>query len=81
MTFGERFKQLPRQAASAVGRLAARRALLPMVFAEATPLDLRYVGRTLLHAAAVGIACGLAGAAFFGLIELVQRFLLQDVAG
>ena len=63
-------------------RLAKRnRALLPMVFAETAPLDLRYVGRTLLHAAAVGIACGLVGAAFFGCIELVQRFLLQDVAG
>src|SRR5439155_4049032 len=63
-------------------RVAERnRTLLPLVFAETAPLDLRYVGRTLLHAAAVGIACGLVGAAFFGGLELVQRVLLEDIAG
>jgi CIC family chloride channel protein len=75
-----RLQQLARLAADALRGLR-NRALLPIVFAETAPLDLRYVGRTLLHAAAVGIACGLVGAAFFGCIELAQRFLLQDVAG
>ena len=37
------------------------------------PLDLRFVGRTLLQAAAVGVVCGFAGAAFFGVLEYTQR--------
>jgi CIC family chloride channel protein len=57
------------------------RAILPALFADAAPLDLRFVGRTLLQAAAVGLVCGLSGAAFFGLLEYAQRFLLEGVAG
>ena len=45
------------------------RAILPAIFADSAPLDLRFVGRTLLQAAAVGIVCGFAGAAFFGILE------------
>ncbi|HTM43967.1 MAG TPA: chloride channel protein [Polyangiaceae bacterium] len=56
-------------------------ALLPLIFAEAAPLDLRIVGRMLLHAALVGAAAGFAGAAFFGALEYVQRFLLEDWTG
>ena len=57
------------------------RAILPALFADAAPLDLRFVGRTLLQAAAVGIVCGFAGAAFFGALEYTQRLLLEDLAG
>ncbi len=57
------------------------RSLLPFLFAQATPLDLRIVGRTLFHAALVGALAGLAGAAFFGGLEAVQRFFLEDLAG
>jgi CIC family chloride channel protein len=57
------------------------RAILPALFADAAPLDLRFVGRTLLQAAAVGLVCGLSGAAFFGLLEYTQRFLLEGLAG
>jgi CIC family chloride channel protein len=57
------------------------RGLLPAVFAETAPLDLRIVGRTLFHAALVGVAAGLAGAAFFGGLEYVQRLVLEDLAG
>jgi chloride channel protein, CIC family len=57
------------------------RAMLPVIFADAAPLDLRLVGRTLLQAAVVGIACGFAGAAFFGILEYTQRLLLEDLAG
>jgi CIC family chloride channel protein len=75
-------KQAFERASGWLRKMAERnRTLLPIVFAETAPLDLRYVGRTLLHAAAVGIACGLVGAAFFGCLEVVQRFLLEDVAG
>ena len=57
------------------------RTLLPIVFAETAPLDLRIVGRMLFHAALVGAAAGLAGAAFFAAVEYLQRFLLEDLAG
>ena len=35
----------------------------------------------LFHAALVGVAAGFAGALFFGGLEYVQRFLLEDLAG
>lgn len=55
--------------------------LLPIIFAETAPLDLRIVGRMLLHAALVGAAAGLAGVLFFGGLEYTQRFLLEALAG
>lgn len=55
--------------------------LLPVIFAETAPLDLRIVGRMLFHAALVGAAAGVAGALFFGGLELIQGFLLEDLAG
>jgi CIC family chloride channel protein len=57
------------------------RALLPMLLPETGPLDLRIVGRTLLHAALVGLAAGLVGAAFFAGVEYMQRLLLEGTAG
>lgn len=55
--------------------------LLPIIFAETAPLDLRIVGRMLFHAALVGMAAGFAGAAFFGALEYVQSLLLEELAG
>lgn len=50
--------------------------------AAAVPqLELRYLGRVLLHAALVGAVTGLAGSFFFVALEVVQRFLLEDLAG
>lgn len=54
---------------------------LPSIFAETTPLDLRFVGRTLFHAAVVGVVAGLVGAAFFVALEYLQGFILEDLAG
>jgi CIC family chloride channel protein len=45
------------------------------------PLELRLLGRVLLHAAVVGIAAGLVGAAFFAGLERAQRLLLEGLAG
>jgi chloride channel protein, CIC family len=59
----------------------AGRELLTTILREATPPDLRIVGRTLTHAAIVGAAAGLMGAAFFATLELVQRLVLEDVGG
>ncbi len=57
------------------------RGLLSMLLPEAAPLDLRILGRTLLHAALVGAAAGLVGAAFFAALEGTQQLLLELGAG
>jgi CIC family chloride channel protein len=57
------------------------RDLLTTILREATPADLKVVGRTLSHAAIVGVVGGLMGAAFFALLELVQRLVLEDLGG
>ena len=51
------------------------------LFAESSPLDLRLIGRTLLHAALVGVVAGLMAAIFFGGLELVEGLLLGQLAG
>jgi CIC family chloride channel protein len=57
------------------------REFLTTILRDATPVDLRIVGRTLVHAALVGIVAGLMGAAFFAGLEVVQRLLLEALAG
>ena len=57
------------------------RELLTTLLRDATPVDLRIVGRTLVHAALVGIVAGLMGAAFFAALEVVQRLLLESLVG
>jgi chloride channel protein, CIC family len=59
----------------------AGRGLLATLLPEASPLDLRILGRTLLQAAVVGAAAGIIGAGFFAALELVQRVLLELAAG
>jgi CIC family chloride channel protein len=44
-------------------------------------LDLRYLGRTLLHAAVVGVMTGIAGSLFFVALEHAQRWMLEDLTG
>jgi len=51
------------------------------MFVDRAPIDLGIVGRTLLHAAAVGVAAGLVGAAFFAGLEYLQRGLLEELVG
>ena len=45
------------------------------------PLELQIVGRTLLHAALVGLGAGVLGCLFFAGSELTQTVLLERVAG
>jgi CIC family chloride channel protein len=52
-----------------------------LIGALSPPLDLRILGRTLLHTAAVGLAAGLMGAAFFAALEYAQGFFLEHLAG
>ncbi len=63
---------------TAIGRL---RAILALGSAQTTPLEFQLLGRTLLHAALVGAAAGLAGSLFFAGLDLVQRVVLEDLAG
>lgn len=62
---------------------AARRgrSLAPILLADSAPLELGIVGRVLMHAAAVGAAAGLLGAALFAAFEYAQRGLLEELAG
>src|SRR3954471_5887054 len=57
------------------------RDFLTTILRDATPAELRIVGRTLIHAALVGVAAGLMGAAFFAALEVVQRLVLEDLGG
>ena len=45
------------------------------------PLQFQLLGRMLLHAALVGAAAGLAGSLFFWCLEVVEKWLLEDLAG
>lgn len=58
-----------------------RRSWLSTLLPSETPLDLRILGRTLLHAALVGAAAGLLGALFFFGLELLQHGLLERLCG
>jgi len=53
----------------------------PHLLADSSGVDLPLVGRTLFHAALVGLAAGLAGAAFFASLELAQRFIGEGLTG
>jgi CIC family chloride channel protein len=77
----ERVRGLQRAAADAIAAThAVIRARFSQVLPEA-PLELRLVGRVLLHAAVVGVAAGLVGAAFFAGLEGAQRLVLEGLAG
>lgn len=57
------------------------RELLAVLTADNAPLDLRLVGRTLLHAALVGLAAGLLGVGFFIGLEYAQHLILESGVG
>src|ERR1043165_9122250 len=56
------------------------RELVALVTPE-QPLELQILGRTLFHAALVGLGAGILGCAFFAGAELVQNLLLEQLAG
>lgn len=75
----------PKGPAGLFKRLRAMRARdlprLPNLIGELAPLDLRIVGRTLLHTVLVGIIAGFIGAGFFWLIEVAQTEVLEAATG
>src|SRR6266478_4539997 len=62
-------------------RRVVKREFLASVLREAAPVDLRLAGRTLLHAAVIGLLAGLMGAGFFAGLELLQQLLLEGLGG
>ena len=72
-----------RRVRSLLERLRARKPqqALHAMLTDASGMDLTVIGRTLLHAALVGAAAGLVGAAFFAGLEYLQRLLLEDLGG
>ncbi|HVT10225.1 MAG TPA: chloride channel protein [Polyangia bacterium] len=76
--FGAAFRRLRRKSQSGLlGGLTLGAAL----GVATPPLDLRLLGRTLLHAALVGLAAGLIGAAFFAGLEYTQNAVLGHLGG
>lgn len=57
------------------------RQLVGLLVPDEPPLELQIVGRTLLHAALVGLLAGALGSAFLFALEYVQGFLLETLAG
>ncbi len=55
--------------------------LFRLRFVPQPELDLRYLGRVLLHSALVGALAGLVGSGFYYCLELVQRAVLEQGAG
>lgn len=62
-------------------RRSRLRGLLAGLFVETSPVDLRIVGRTLMHAVLVGVVAGLVSVLFVGGLELVEDLLLGRVVG
>jgi CIC family chloride channel protein len=55
--------------------------MLSLLVPDEPPLELQIVGRTLLHAALVGLVAGILGSAFLWILEHVQAWLLEDLCG
>jgi CIC family chloride channel protein len=55
--------------------------MLEALLADAAPLDLRLVGRLLIHATVVGAASGVMAAMFFYALELAEELFLNFLAG
>ena len=55
--------------------------MLSLLALQEAPLELQLLGRTLLHAALVGLGAGLIGVGFFLGLELMQHWLLETLTG
>src|SRR5215831_1059010 len=71
---------VPGAQATPLPRPRARRTLAAL-FSETTPLDLRLIGRTLLHAALVGALAGAVAVLFFAGLEVVESLVLGKMVG
>ncbi|HTE05219.1 MAG TPA: chloride channel protein, partial [Planctomycetota bacterium] len=63
------------------GQWQRARGLLELLVPEGPGLEMQLMGRTLLHAALVGLLAGLLGTALFAALEGTQHLLLERGAG
>src|SRR5688572_4151978 len=68
-------------AAATTAMLRPVRGLLALLSLREQPLELQIAGRTLLHAALVGLSAGIMGCAFFASLEWIQQLVLEGLAG
>jgi CIC family chloride channel protein len=54
---------------------------LALFVPDEPPLELQIVGRTLLHAALVGLMAGIVGSAFLAALQYVQEVVLENLTG
>jgi CIC family chloride channel protein len=57
------------------------RSLFGLLMPDEPPLELQIIGRTLMHAALVGLLAGVIGCAFLEVIEKLGQWLLVDMGG
>ncbi len=55
--------------------------IISALFVDASPIDLRLVGRTIFHAGLVGIGAGLIAVVFYACLERLDQFVLGQLAG
>jgi chloride channel protein, CIC family len=72
---------MPEQSPPERGAAPAPRRPFYALLADTSPLDLRLIGRTLLHAAIIGVVAGVMAVIFFGALELLEELVLGGLAG
>ena len=72
---------MPEDSAPERGDPPAPRRPFYALLADTSPLDLRLIGRTLLHAAIIGAVAGVMAVLFFGALELMEELVLGGLAG
>lgn len=55
--------------------------LISALMVDVSPIDMRLVGRTILHAVLVGIGAGMIAVVFYACLERMDRFVLGHISG
>jgi CIC family chloride channel protein len=72
---------MPEQSPPERGAAPIARRPFYALLVDTSPLDLRLIGRTLLHAAIIGAVAGLMAVCFFAALELLEELVLGGLAG
>lgn len=55
--------------------------IISALLVDVSPIDMRLLGRTIMHAVFVGIGAGMIAVAFYACLERMDRFVLGNLAG